>query len=282
MKKIFLILVAAFLIWLLFIPSPTKNYLSDENLSFDFGNLTNDKQLSFKNGWQMLETGAPRTSGQLPLMIFCHEVKDEYGPTYCYERVDNIASSRVDNKNQKMAMCLSLSECNIALSLSDVKIIGYNPESGHTPAEEMRSLFFKDESNVICKFSKTATKAGMIPIVGPIRDNVRRLPAEFLVKNCGLRGIAVQEQKYIEDPSSTALGRYNAVIRDVTPYLNAGKEMGVQIQVHVQIMEERCPDLDKCRELVRLLTDDSRIWSLAIWPSNTGISPAFVLKMRSR
>lgn len=279
-KSWFLLFLNLFFILLLFVrfyvvgDSEPKQASQDENIEFS--------QLPISTNTPVV-VRSPRTAdGQLLLMIFCHNVLEEFGPTYCYQRIENAQALNVSNIHKRMIMCNSLNDCQSALSYSgELEYAGYNPEGGHTPGDEMNRLGNNDDSNPVCQFSRMATARGVIPIVGPIRNTVSRLPAAFLVKNCGLRGIAMQEQKAIEDPGTTAQGRYDAVVTDMQPYVQAGKEIGVNVEVHVQIMETRCPDMNKCIDFVQKLTANPDIWSLAIW-SNGPISPSFVQRIRMK
>jgi hypothetical protein len=87
----------------------------------------------------------------------------------------------------------------------------------------------------------------------------------------------MQEQKFIE--TQPAQERAQAVIQTRDRYLTLARDMSVDdFSFHVQIMHQRCPDLDNCVEFVRLL-EAIPVNSIAIW-SNGPIPLEFVEAIR--
>jgi hypothetical protein len=97
------------------------------------------------------------------------------------------------------------------------------------------------------------------------------------IMDAGVTGVALQEQKFIEaQPAST---RINAVNKTRDRYLQLAVEEGLDnFSIHVQIMEQRCPNLDECIKFVQLL-EDIPVSSIAIW-SNGPIPQSFVEAIR--
>jgi hypothetical protein len=144
----------------------------------------------------------------------------------------------------------------------------------------MQSLNNPDPAvNIVARVARLATEAGFEVIWGPVRNMTDAVSDEVLrtVMNAGISGIALQEQKFIEvQPARTRLNAVNAT-RD--RYLEIADEVGLDtFSFHVQIMHQRCPDLENCITFVQML-EEIPVSSIAIW-SNGPISTSFVEAIR--
>jgi hypothetical protein len=93
----------------------------------------------------------------------------------------------------------------------------------------------------------------------------------------GVSGLAIQEQKFIENQD--AVTRLSAVQRTRERYLRLARAEGVEdFTFHVQIMHQRCPNLANCVEFVEGL-ESIPVDSIAIW-SNGPIPIDFVDAIR--
>lgn len=188
----------------------------------------------------------------------------------------------------KMLMVASYDETSRLMQRADelhaagVTIVGLNTENGPgmTPPEEMETLFNPDPNvNVVARVAQLATENGFSVMWGPIRNVTDRVSDDVIrtIITAGVRGLAMQEQKFIE--TQPAQERAQAVIQTRDRYLTLARDMSVDdFSFHVQIMHQRCPDLDNCVEFVRLL-EAIPVNSIAIW-SNGPIPLEFVEAIR--
>jgi len=93
----------------------------------------------------------------------------------------------------------------------------------------------------------------------------------------GVSGLAIQEQKFIESqPANTRLAAVNQT-RD--RYIRLAQQEGINdFTFHVQIMQQRCPNLANCVTFVEEL-EDIPVDSIAIW-SNGPIPVDFIEAIR--
>jgi hypothetical protein len=95
--------------------------------------------------------------------------------------------------------------------------------------------------------------------------------------SAGVSGLAIQEQKFIE--TQPADSRLSAVMRSRERYLRLAREAGVDdFTFHVQIMQQRCPNMANCVTFVEGL-EAIPVDSIAIW-SNGPIPVDFVNAIR--
>jgi len=225
----------------------------------------------------------------LPLMVRWSNWRPEFGPAYVYARerdLDGMLS--MDAPVIKMLMVASYDETNRLMQRADelhaagVTILGLNTENGPgmTPPEEMETLFNPDPNvNVVARVAQLATENGFSVMWGPIRNVTDRVSDDVMrtIIAAGVRGLAMQEQKFIE--TQPAQERALAVSQTRDRYLAIARELSVdEFSFHVQIMHQRCPDLDNCVEFVRLL-EAIPVDSVAIW-SNGPIPLEFVEAIR--
>ena len=234
------------------------------------------------------DNATPFSGEHPPLMIRWSNWRPEFGPALVYARerdVDGMLA--MEGPVTKMLMVTSYGEASRLLSRSaelhnaGVSIVGLNTENGLTPANEMRTLNSSDpDVNIVAQVAVLATDNGFAMLWGPIR-NVTDSVSDDVIRTmigAGVSGIALQEQKFIE--TQPAQARATAVARTRERYLQLAAEMGVdRFAIHVQIMHQRCPDLDNCIAFVRLL-EAMPVDSIAIW-SNGPIPPEFVRAIRS-
>ena len=145
----------------------------------------------------------------------------------------------------------------------------------------MRTLENPDPAvNIVAQVAELATNEGFEVIWGPVRRMADTVSDEVLrtLMEAGVSGIALQEQKFIEvQPADT---RINAVNETRDRYLRLAGEVGIDaFSIHVQIMHQRCPNLQNCITFVQML-EDIPVSSIAIW-SNGPIPPSFVEAIRS-
>lgn len=229
------------------------------------------------------------TGDHLPLMVRWSNWLPEFGPAYVYARESDLTGMLdLDAPVEKMLMVTSLGEVerlmqqSVRLQEAGVTIIGFNSENGTgmTPADEMTTLESADpEVNVIARAAKMATENGFKVLWGPVRRTVDSLSDEAIrtMIASGVRGIAIQEQKFIENQDANT--RLSAVQRTRERYLRLAREAGVEnFTFHVQIMHQRCPNLSNCVNFVEGL-ESIPVDSIAIW-SNGPIPVDFVHAIR--
>ena len=230
----------------------------------------------------------------LPLMIRWSNWRPEFGPAYVYAREQDLEGMLAMGDSDeslpviKMLMVASYDETSRLMQRADelhaagVTIVGLNTENGPgmTPPEEMETLFNPDPNvNVVARVAQLATENGFGVMWGPIRNVTDRVSDDVIrtIITAGVRGLAMQEQKFIE--TQPAQERAQAVIQTRDRYLALARDMSVdEFSFHVQIMHQRCPDLDNCVEFVRLL-EAIPVDSIAIW-SNGPIPLEFVEAIR--
>lgn len=222
-----------------------------------------------------------------PLMIRWSNWQPEFGPALVYAREADLAGMlQMEGQVHKMLMVTSYDEAlrlisqATELQAAGVNWLGFNTENGLTPAGEMNSLNNPDPAiNIVARLATLATANGFTLLWGPIRnttDNVSDAAIQTMM-TAGLRGVALQEQKFIE--TEPAAQRASAVARTRERYLALANELGItNFTIHVQIMHERCPNLANCVEFVHLL-ENMPIDSIAIW-SNGPIPAGFVQAIR--
>jgi hypothetical protein len=225
----------------------------------------------------------------LPLMIRWSNWLPEFGPSYVYARERDLSGMLALNAPvKKMLMVASYAEVQRAVERADelkaagISTIGFNSEngSGMTPANEMQTLDSPDpEVNVVARAAKLATENGFEVIWGPVRNTVDSLSdgAIRAMISAGVSGLAMQEQKFIETQSADS--RLTAVMRSRERYLRLAGEAGVDdFTFHVQIMQQRCPNMANCVTFVEGL-EAIPVDSIAIW-SNGPIPVDFVNAIR--
>ena len=230
----------------------------------------------------------------LPLMIRWSNWRPEFVPAYVYARERDLEGMLAMGDSGeslpviKMLMVASYDETSRLmqrapeLQAEGVTIVGLNTENGQgmTPAAEMETLFNPDPNvNVVARVAQLATQNGFSVMWGPIRNVTDRVGDEVIrtIIAAGVRGVAMQEQKFIE--TQPAQERALAVTQTRERYLAIARDMSVDdLSFHVQIMHQRCPDLDNCVEFVRHL-EAIPVDSVAIW-SNGPISLEFVEAIR--
>ncbi|MCI0399204.1 MAG: hypothetical protein L0332_06565 [Chloroflexi bacterium] len=228
-------------------------------------------------------------AGHQPLMIRWSNWQPEFGPAIVYARENDLDGMlAMDAPVQKMLMVTSYEETNrlmaraAELQVAGVTIVGLNTEGGPgmTPPDELQSINDPNpETNLIARVARLATANGFQVIWGPIR-NVTDSTSDAVIRtilSAGVTGLALQEQKFIE--RQPAQERATAVSQTRQRYLALAAEAGVaHFGIHVQIMHQRCPDLNNCIEFVRLL-EAMPVDSIAIW-SNGPIPLSFVRAIR--
>jgi hypothetical protein len=219
----------------------------------------------------------------LPLMIRWSNWQPEFGPALVYAREQDLAGMlRMDGPVQKMLMVTSYGETERLMSRADelhaagVVIVGLNTENGLTPSDEMQTLNNPDPAvNIVARVARLATEAGFEVIWGPVRNVTDSISDEVIrvMMNAGVSGLALQEQKFIEVQRAEV--RLSAVNETRQRYLRLATEVGLDsFAFHVQIMHQRCPDLENCITFVQML-EEIPVSSIAIW-SNGPIPPSFV------
>lgn len=225
----------------------------------------------------------------LPLMIRWSNWRPEFGPAIVYAREADLSGMLdLSGPVEKMLMTTSYEEVSRLMAQGDqlraagVTTIGINTENGQgmTPGDEMATLNSADpQVNIVARVAKLATENGFRVTWGPVRamtDNVSDTAVRAMMA-AGLSGLAIQEQKFIENQPAAA--RLLAVNRTRDRYLRLAEQEGVDdFSFHVQIMQQRCPNLDNCVEFVEGL-EEIPVDSIAIW-SNGPIPPDFVSAIR--
>ena len=223
----------------------------------------------------------------LPLMIRWSNWQPEFGPALVYAREQDLEGMLgMDGPVRKMLMVTSYGEAErlmtraAEMQAAGVVIVGLNTENGLTPGDEMQTLNNPDPAvNVVARVARLATEAGFEVIWGPVRRMTDSVSDEVIriVMNAGVSGLALQEQKFIEmQPAGT---RLSAVNETRERYLRLAREVGLDaFAFHVQIMHQRCPDLENCITFVQML-EEIPVSSIAIW-SNGPIPPSFVEAIR--
>ncbi len=242
-------------------------------------------------GPSVVDPGGGDTASQdhLPLMVRWSNWRPEFGPAYVYAReADLNGMLNLDGPVNKMIMVTSYNELERLmrfageLKASGVSTVGFNTENGPgmTPGDEMNSLSSADpEVNIVARAAKLAVDNGFEVVWGPVRRTTDDISdgAVLAMMNAGLNGLAIQEQKFIERQSADA--RLAAVNRTRQRYLALAGQAGVEnFSFHVQIMQQRCPDLENCVEFVEGL-EAIPVDSIAIW-SNGPIPVDFVNAIR--
>lgn len=225
----------------------------------------------------------------LPLMVRWSNWRPEFGPAYVYARESDLDGMlSLQAPVEKMLMVTSLEEVQRLVQRQDelkaagVTIIGFNTENGTgmTPAAEMQTLDSADPNvNVVARAAQLATENGFKVIWGPVRRTVDSLSdgAIRTMIAAGVSGIAIQEQKFIENQDAAT--RLNAVQNTRERYLRLARGEGVEdFTFHVQIMQQRCPNLANCVSFVEGL-ESIPVDSIAIW-SNGPIPAEFVDAIR--
>lgn len=232
---------------------------------------------------------AAASGEHLPLMIRWSNWRAEYNPAIVYARLQDVDGMlRMDRSVPKMLMVTSYGELEQLMAHVDelhaagVTAVGLNTENGPgmTPMDEMRSLESADPNvNFVARAARLATENGFSVIWGPIRPMADSVSDDVLrtMMQAGVSGLALQEQKFIETES--AQSRIAAVNHTRDRYLRLAQEMGVSdFSFHVQVMHERCPDLNNCVQFVQML-EAIPVDSIAIW-SNGPIPSEFVQAIR--
>lgn len=233
---------------------------------------------------------ASRPRGEhLPLMIRWSNWRPEFGPAYVYARAQDLSGMlAMEGDVEKMLMATSFGELNAMMARGDelhaagVTTVGLNTENGLTPPDEMRTLNSTDpDVNIVARMAELARENGFSALWGPVRitaDEVSDAALRAMMAS-GVEGLAIQEQKFIE--VAPAQVRYDAVLQTRGRYLRLADELGIEgFGFHVQIMQQRCPDLGNCVEFVRLM-EDIPVTSIAIW-SNGPIPLTFVEAIRDQ
>ena len=238
------------------------------------------------------ETGSGRSatrSEHLPLMIRWSNWRPEFGPAIVYARESDLNGMlNLDAPVEKMIMVTSFEELERLmrfaeeLRASGVRKIGFNTENGvgMTPGNEMSTLQSTDPAvNIVARAAQMATAEGFEVLWGPVRSMTDQIsdPAVLTMMEAGVSGLAIQEQKFIErEPADSRLA---AVNRTRDRYLRLAERAGLdEFTFHVQIMQQRCPNLDNCVGFVEGL-EDIPVDSIAIW-SNGPIPTDFVYAIR--
>ncbi|MFN2134649.1 MAG: hypothetical protein ACK2UK_01760 [Candidatus Promineifilaceae bacterium] len=225
----------------------------------------------------------------LPLMIRWSNWRPEFGPSYVYAReADLDGMLNLDAPVEKMIMTASYEEVERLMRFADelkasgVTTVGLNTENGAgmTPGAEMQTLDSVDpEVNIVARVARLASDHGFKVVWGPVRAVTDQVSERTILAmmEAGLDGLAIQEQKFIETQSAGA--RLAAVERTRSRYLALAQRAGIEdFSFHVQIMQERCPDLQNCVEFVEGL-EAIPVDSIAIW-SNGPIPVDFVNAIR--
>ncbi len=229
------------------------------------------------------------TEKHLPLMLRWSNWRPEFGPAYVYAReADLNGMLGLQGPVKKMIMVTSYAEAERLLRFaddlkaSDVTTIGFNTENGAgmTPGDEMQTLNSADPTvNIVARVAALASEQGFEVLWGPVRAMTDQVDERAILTmiEAGVSGLAIQEQKFIETQS--AASRLAAVNRTRQRYLDLARRAGRDdFSFHVQIMQQRCPDLDNCVEFVEGL-EAIPVDSIAIW-SNGPIPVGFVNAIR--
>lgn len=226
----------------------------------------------------------------LPLMIRWRNWQPEFGQAIVYAREFDLDGMLALNAPvEKMVMVASYQELSQVMARADelhaagVTTVGLNTENGPgmTPGDEMQTLDSPDPNvNIVARMASLARQNGFRVMWGPVRnvaDNVSDATIRAMMA-AGMNGLALQEQKFIEvSPAAARLAQVNQT-RD--RYLRLARETGIDdFRIDVQIMHERCPNLDNCVAFVQGL-EAIPVNSIAIW-SNGPIPAAFVSAIRS-
>ena len=223
----------------------------------------------------------------LPLMMRWSNWRPEFGPAYVYARESDLGGMlNLDGPLEKMVMVVSYDELSRLMSHADelrasgVTTVGLNTENGLTPGNEMQTLNSTDsELNIVARAARLASDQGFKVVWGPIRATTDEVSdsAVLTMIESGMSGLAIQEQKFIENQPASA--RLAAVNRTRERYLALADRAGVEgFSFHVQIMQQRCPDLNNCVQFVAGL-EAIPVDSIAIW-SNGPIPVDFVNAIR--
>lgn len=227
-------------------------------------------------------------TGPLPLMIRWSNWREEFGPAIVYAREQDLAGMlALDAPVTKMLMVTSFGETErlmaraAELQAAGVTWVGLNTENGLTPRAEMATLFDPDPSvNVVARVARLVQANGFGVVWGPVRLVADQVPDATIqaMMEAGVTGLSLQEQKFIE--RSPADQRLAAVDATIERYLDLAADVGVPSFVfHVQIMHQRCPDMNACVRFVQGLEMRRDVVSLAIW-SNGPIPTTFVDAVR--
>jgi len=223
----------------------------------------------------------------LPLMIRWSNWRPEFGPAFVYAREADLEGMlELDGPLEKMVMVASYDELarlmNYAneLQAAGVTTVGFNTENGMTPGNEMQTLNSADpDVNIVARAARLASEQGFKVVWGPIRATTDEISdgAVLAMIESGMSGLAIQEQKFIENQPASA--RLTAVNRTRERYLALASRAGRDdFSFHVQIMQQRCPDLNNCVQFVEGL-EAIPVDSIAIW-SNGPIPVDFVDAIR--
>lgn len=226
----------------------------------------------------------------LPLMIRWSNWQPEFGPAFVYARERDLAGMlQMDAPVEKMVMLASYAEAERMMARADelkaagVTTIGLNTENGTgmTPPNEMQTLASADpDVNIVARVARLVTPNGFKIMWGPVRNVTDQVSDEMIrtIMQAGVTGLALQEQKFIENQSSDV--RLAAVNQTRARYLRIAQELGIEdFNFDVQIMHERCPNMANCVEFVTGL-EAIPVESIAIW-SNGQIPASFVNAIRS-
>jgi hypothetical protein len=227
------------------------------------------------------------SQNHLPLMIRWSNWRPEFGPAYVYARESDLGGMlNMDGPLEKMVMVASYDELSRLmrqagdLQASGVTTVGFNTENGLTPGNEMQTLNSTDPGvNIVARAARLATEQGFKVVWGPIRATTDDISdgAVMTMIESGMSGLAIQEQKFIENQPASA--RLAAVNRTRERYLALADRAGLdEFSFHVQIMQQRCPDLNNCVQFVAGL-EAIPVDSIAIW-SNGPIPVDFVNAIR--
>ena len=225
----------------------------------------------------------------LPLMVRWSNWRPEFGPAYVYAREADLSGMlSLSGPVDKMLMVTSYAEVQRLMERADqlqaagVTTLGFNSENGTgmTPPEEMQTLNSADPNvNVVARSAKLATDNGFKVMWGPVRNTVDSLSDEAILTmmSAGVTGLAIQEQKFIETESAGS--RLAAVTQTRERYLRLARQANIDdFTFHVQIMQQRCPNLPNCVTFVEGL-EKIPVDSIAIW-SNGPIPVEFVSAIR--
>ena len=226
----------------------------------------------------------------LPLMIRWSNWQPEFGPAFVYARERDLTGMlQMDAPVEKMVMLASYAEAERMMARADelkaagVTTIGLNTENGDgmTPPNEMQTLASADpDVNIVARVASLAAANGFKVMWGPVRNMTDQVSDEMIrtIMQAGVTGLAMQEQKFIENQSSEA--RLAAVNQTRTRYLRIAQGLGIEdFNFDVQIMHQRCPNMANCVDFVAGL-EDIPVQSIAIW-SNGPIPASFVNAIRS-
>lgn len=232
---------------------------------------------------------ADLSGSHLPLMVRWSNWRPEFGSAFVYAREGDLNGMlTLSAPVEKMLMVASYAEVERLmgqagqLKEAGVTILGFNSENGQgmTPADEMQTLNSGDPNvNVVARSAKLASENGFKVIWGPVRNMVDSVSDQAILAMMasGVTGLAIQEQKFIENQPAQA--RLAAVNQTRERYLRLAQQANVhEFTFHVQIMQERCPDLANCVSFVEGL-EKIPVDSIAIW-SNGPIPPDFVSAIR--